>query len=311
MSNAKIDAPYIVAIGDLHAGSTLGLCPPNLPLDDGGTYVPSPVQRALYAQWQLFWTDFVPSVTGGEPYALIVNGDITEGKHHESVQNTTDNLGIHARAAIELLEEPRNNARQCWIVRGTRAHVGPAAGLEEAIAQALRTDTDDKTVRSHWELWGEWGPTVVHACHHIGTTTSTAYELSALSRELAANLSEAAQWGFRPADLLIRSHRHRCSWGGFPTERGDAEVVVLPAWQLHTEYAWKSHSLRLPQIGAVVFGQDNWGFFKRRFTWVAPRRGQIPQDLESARRLRSIGRHWPPKSPPQKQVATRARRSTK
>ena len=50
------EPPIIVAIiSDLHAGSTVGLCPPRFTLDDGGDYVSSPAQRWLWRNWNHFW----------------------------------------------------------------------------------------------------------------------------------------------------------------------------------------------------------------------------------------------------------------
>lgn len=304
----KIETRFLVAVGDLHCGSSVALCPPNMPLDDGGQYKLSPIQQALWAQWELFWREFVPAVTGGEPFSVLANGDLTEGKHHRSVQTISDHEGAHVGAAIRVLQPVRDQAEQLWIVRGTEAHVGPSAGHEEAIATAIEADGNGQT-SSHWETWMEFGPHIIHACHHVGTTSSTAYELSALSRELVANLGEAAQWGNRPADLLIRSHRHRFAYGGFPTSRGVTELVVLPAWQLRTAFAFKKVSMRLPQIGGVVFGYDQWGIFKREFIWVPPRDGEIPLTFEAAKQQRSTGTSSRPASA--KRPTTKGRRSRK
>jgi hypothetical protein len=41
------DKITVVAVSDLHINFTGGLCPPSVPLDDGGTYLPSKPQRVL------------------------------------------------------------------------------------------------------------------------------------------------------------------------------------------------------------------------------------------------------------------------
>ena len=48
--------PIVVAIkSDVHAGSTLGPCPPDVRLDDGGLYLPSKPQSWLYECMQDYW----------------------------------------------------------------------------------------------------------------------------------------------------------------------------------------------------------------------------------------------------------------
>ena len=105
---------------------------------------------------------------------------------------------------------------------------------------------------SHWELYVELGPYLVNCAHHIGCTSSAAYEHSALSRELVGSLIEAAQWGDRPADFIVRSHRHRSSSASIPTQNGRATVYVTPGWQLKTAFVHRlGASMRRPQIGGL------------------------------------------------------------
>ena len=55
MSKRKTDQPrptVVACVGDLHAGSTLGLCPlDGVEVDDGGRYSPNASQRQLWAWW--------------------------------------------------------------------------------------------------------------------------------------------------------------------------------------------------------------------------------------------------------------------
>ena len=46
----------VVCAGDIHCGSTVGLCPPEgLELDDGGMYEPNKSQRWLWDNWEKAW----------------------------------------------------------------------------------------------------------------------------------------------------------------------------------------------------------------------------------------------------------------
>ena len=48
--------PVVIGIvSDVHAGSAVALCPPQVPLDDGGMYCASKAQSWLWENWGDFW----------------------------------------------------------------------------------------------------------------------------------------------------------------------------------------------------------------------------------------------------------------
>ena len=287
----QLNCPYLVVTSDSHCGSTLGLCHPDgVELDDEGSYSASVYQRAIWAQWRLFWDEFVPSVTKGEPYAWLHNGDSIEGQHHRTTQTISGNIEDQIRCAETVLEPEVCKARLFDIVRGTPAHVGESGKDEEALAKALGCEKRNGS-HSRWEVNYDLNGYHIHAAHHIGTTMSVAYEHSALSRELMKMLVESAQWGDDHPDLMIRSHRHRYASAAIPTARGTAEILITPAWQLKTGFVWKVNVLSRPQIGGVVIGSDEYGLYHRRFIWAPPKSGTVALTPRAAKQLISTGQH--------------------
>lgn len=284
----ELDCPFLVVTSDSHCGSTLGLCPPEFQLDDGGSYGVSIAQKALWAQWETFWRDFVPSVTRGRPYAWLHNGDSIEGEHHRTSQTISRNIEDQIRCAQRVFEPWVGKARNFDIVRGTPAHVGEAGQNEETLARLLGCQVRDGQA-SRWEAWYELRGHLIHAAHHIGTTASVAYEHAALSRELMKTLVESAQWSERPPDLMIRSHRHRYSSAAVPSAHGTAEVIITPAWQLKTGFVWKTNVLSKPQIGGIVIGADEYGLYHRRMIWTPPRSGVVALTRKAAAKQRRHG----------------------
>jgi hypothetical protein len=52
----------LIVISDTHCGCRLALHPPECSrLDDGGRYMPSEFQLALWEYWQIFWKEWVPT----------------------------------------------------------------------------------------------------------------------------------------------------------------------------------------------------------------------------------------------------------
>lgn len=271
----------LVVVSDLHCGCRLGLCPPDgVPLDDGGFYMPSPLQQKIYAMWREFWDEWVPEATRGELFGVVVNGDTIDGVHHNSTSQFSHNLGDQIRAAQVLLEPV---VKQCegrfWMVRGTEAHVGINAVSEEGLARALKAIPNKEGQHARWDLWKRLGDNkLVHLLHHIGTTGSQAYEATAVHKELVEEFVEAGRWRRQPPDCICRSHRHRhfetaIATGTDTGETGRALAVVTPAWQGKTPFAWRIPGARLstPQFGGVLIRYAHGRLFADAKVWTTDR----------------------------------------
>lgn len=272
----------LVVVSDTHCGCRLGLFNPDVPvrLDDGGFYQPSEFQQQLWQLWRQFWDVWVPEVTRGEPYDVLHNGDVIDGVHHGSTTQISQNIDDQRRMAIAALEP---EVRRCqalggtyYSVRGTGAHVGQSSIHEEEVARALGAKPNATGQHSRYDLWkrvgGPDGP-LVHALHHIGTTSSAAHESSAVNAELTAEYVEAARWNRQPPDFVVRSHRHRSIAVDLNSARGYAAGLVTPAWQGKTPFAWKIPGARLaePQFGGLAIRRGDAEFYYRRKVWTLDR----------------------------------------
>jgi len=268
----------IVVVSDLHCGCRLGLCPPGeVKLDDGGTYSQSRFQKKLWSMWESFWNEFVPEATRGEPFGVVVNGDVIDGVHHRSTTQISHNLNDQIEIAYAVLKPI---VEKCdgvfWLIRGTEAHSGPSAQHEEQLARRLGAIPNSDGQYARWELWKWMGDReqLVHFLHHIGTTSSQQYEATAVHKELVEALAEAARWGRRPPDAIVRSHRHRFIHTSIATIRsggraGRALAVVTPGWQGKTPFMWRT-GLRLspPQFGGVLIRYAHGRLFVDARVWA-------------------------------------------
>lgn len=275
----------LVVLSDTHCGCRLGLCPiDGVPLDDGGTYMPSPFQKKLYQMWRVFWDEFVPEATKGEPFGVVVNGDMVDGVHHGSTTQISHNLMDQAEVAYRMFAPIVDLCGgRFWMVRGTEAHVSQSAREEEVLGKRLgaRPNTDGQYAR--WDLWKKIGERdrLVHFLHHIGTTGSQAYESTAVTKELVESFVEAARWRRSPPDMIVRSHRHRYiettvatgSGGDGEWETSKATAVVTPCFQGKTPFTFKIPGARLstPQIGGIVIREAHGELFVRPKVWSADR----------------------------------------
>lgn len=277
----------IICISDMHSGCKLALCPAEgAPLDDGGTYLPSPNQLKLWGMWDEFWTDWVPFATRGERYCVVVNGDAVEGDHHRSSTPISVNPVDQCRIAQTLLQPVIDKAKGgFYMVRGTETHVGISARHEEQLAQELGAIPNDEGQYCHWDIWKQIGADkLVHFLHHIGVTGSSGYEATAVHKELVEEYVEAARWRLQPPDVIVRSHRHRNIHIVIPvgtvdpetgqTSTGEASAIVTPGWQLKTPHVYKIPGGRIsqPQFGGIcVRVSDDGVLYAASKVWTVQR----------------------------------------
>ena len=271
MSNLLKRVNNVVVVSDLHCGCGLALCPPTVQLDIAGTYKASKLQRVVWQWWQEFWHEWVPMVTHGEPYAVVVNGDSVDGRHHGSVTQISQNLDDQRSIARTVLDPVVQLCEgRLYMVRGTEAHVGPSGENEETLASELNAVPDKLGHCARFDLWLEVGKRrgLCHFAHHIGTTGRTHYESSALMGELGEEYANAARWERKRPDVVVRSHRHRHIEVRVPTNRGYGIVFTTAGWQLKTPFTYRLPGGRVtePQIGGSVIRYGDQDLYTRH--WV-------------------------------------------
>jgi hypothetical protein len=277
----RTDTRSLVVFSDTHCGCRLGLLHPDgAKVDSGGRYMPSDFQRKMWAFWRMFWDEWVPEVTRGEPYDVVHNGDAIDGVHHRSTTQISHNLEDQQRIAEAVLDEVvarcKASGGTYYHIRGTEAHVGQSGEYEERLARRIGAKPNKEGQFARFDLWKRVGKEtkrvhapLVHLLHHIGTTSSAAHESSAVNAELTASYVEAARWGREPPDFIVRSHRHRSIAVDLNSAKGYAAAIVTPAWQGKTPYVWKIPGARIsePQLGGIVIRQGDEEFYYRRKVW--------------------------------------------
>jgi hypothetical protein len=269
---------HVVAIcGDLHCGSTVGLCPPEgLELDDGGMYDPSDAQEWLWGCWEEAWKQ-AKSIIGRDKFTLVLNGDLIDGDHHRTAQIASPLTGIHARCAMESLRVPLAlKPSAIHVVRGTPVHVGRSGEVEEGMARGLKNqlypvikDPDTGTFSSYRRRLDVDGIRLDIAHHgrmgqraHTRGSYSRLYGFDIWAEQALDLINEASMatdpdelWEIwnrkRVSQIAIRSHNHKFQDSGHD-HRGSTRVISMPAFQLATEYVHRIAAESLADIGIVI-----------------------------------------------------------
>lgn len=264
----------LICISDTHIGDQLGLCRDNFRLRHGGVYHASKFQRAVAECWDNFWDRWVPMATRNEPYAILMNGDMLEGRHHHATHPISNDKADQEAMGYELLAPL---AEKCdgrfYYVSGSTAHAGEAGEDEERLAKRIGCIPDESGNHSRFELYIDVSGCLVHASHHIGVSGSMAYETTALTKEYNEFCAESARWGRPIPDILVRSHRHRHAEVRVPTSRGYGIIFVTSAWQLKTPFLFKTPGGRVttPNVGGSIIRSGDEEFYTRHKTWETQR----------------------------------------
>jgi hypothetical protein len=248
----------VIAItSDLHCGSTTGLCPESIQLDDGGEYRASKAQRWMWQGWKDYWKQ-VESIRIKEKAKLytVFNGDLVDGNHHGTTQILSGNpngqaAALNAAMTVPLALKPD----KIWITRGTDAHVGQSACSEERIADGLRRDKrpvvgDPNTgTASQWHIRMEVEGTRLDFAHHgrVGTRPWTKPNVTAnLAFEI---FCDHAKDGIPHPHIAVRSHMHQLVDTG---SIHPVRLIQTPCWQFGTSFIHRIAPGKLADIGGVI-----------------------------------------------------------
>jgi hypothetical protein len=247
--------PVVLAItSDLHANSTIGLCPnERIRLDDGGYYEPSKVQAWLWENWLDYWRE-VAAERDRQKARLwnLFNGDLFEGtSHHGTTQVVSSHPEPQSYIADRVFSVPRAlRPERVFVVRGTEAHVGPSGASEEAFARSIKAEQDPGSKRwSWWHLRLEVFGVRIDAQHH-GRTGARPWTRSTGASTLAAEIFyEHAARGIPHPHLAIRSHKHTYidTFSAHPVR-----LLATPSFQLKTAFGHKVVPESIADVGGYI-----------------------------------------------------------
>lgn len=233
----------IVFAGDAHINGTTSICPPLFNLDDGGTYRASQVQRELWRAW-LGTIERVKEYAGGAPVTWVFGGDMIEGDAKgRTYQVITRNRADMLKLAAEVIAPAVDISQRVYFLRGTEAHTGKSASLDEQLADDCEIAARAPNSASWWELRLNVDGYRIYTTHHPPGSVRN----PKLAREKV--IFSALSWGEDPPDLAVFFHVHHVNDTGLIAR---PRIVTCPAWTLRNAYNYRSGLIERPQVGLVV-----------------------------------------------------------
>jgi hypothetical protein len=250
----------IVALGDLHSGSTQALMPENFMTAEGNAIQQNKVQRGIGDAWLDLTTKRLPEILADDKFTAVLMGDLIEGTHHHTKEVISPSKYDQNECALQLLKpvvtgwhdddwnQKCELGLQCesvYLLKGTELHSGQS---ELAIGKALHAKLNPDKQRAFDKLFLD-----VHGCrcvfqHHVVTAMRTYLEASGIGIQLNHEQLEAAKSGEPLPKVAGYAHRHR--FGCFMDASGI--VFVSPPWQGLTRHGHRVVNAARTKIGAIV-----------------------------------------------------------
>lgn len=262
-------AGYLTILtGDQHGGSYFGLCPPKVDLEDGGEYRPSKVQRELWKCWLDFWGEMGKVAKANNVLAvnLVFGGDLADMNWHDAGGVMTRHpttlktiAGAIVDAAIgKLREAVPKTPHYLFIIRGTPAHVGKKAAIEEAIAEDLSAEPDAQNKTHSWYTLNlVTGGITINVQHHPEAGSFREHTDGGAARTIATEIC-ISHWrnNQKPPDIAVRFHAHR--WQESGRNNMPCHAFCCWGWQLATAFSRrKGAGAKILPIGGMYILAEN------------------------------------------------------
>lgn len=232
LSPGKINK--VLVLSDIHAGSNVALMVPQFTGYSGQTVIANGIQEMTYIFWSHMIKEWLPSqIKKGDKLAIVLNGDLFEGKHHRTTELNTLEMEDQWAVLMELFAPLLEFADELFVIDGTECHTG---SMENSFGKAEGAVRDPETGRySFRKLFLDVKGTLCAFRHHMPTAQRVHTESSQYSIQAVQELAQAARMEWKPPRVMYAAHRHV---RGFFTD-GDYMFGVTGAWQGLTRFGNK------------------------------------------------------------------------
>ena len=242
----------ILVVNDMHVGSTMGIMPDKVELDDGNTVYANKLQRELYSNWRKMIDDI------GHVDVCICNGDLCDGINYIEDGNGlwTVDKDIQVQTAAELLKDIK--ADNYHGLCGSGYHTGNKYNLDEMVMKELEGTFDMECVLNYEDV-------VFHVRHETGFTSVPYTRSNPLNKDMVNTILEREEYGH--IDVFLRAHTHYTHgvlWKGM-------FGLITPCWKYKDAFIRKRQNVGC-DLGYTIFDVDDGEYTYNVGTFTLPRR---------------------------------------
>jgi hypothetical protein len=272
----------VSVVGDIHANSTVAVCPPRVPLDRGGKYEVNRIQQWLFREvWEPYWDKIWKKKKRLKwPLITVLGGEAADDNKYAKTELISHNPADQLRIPMTLLKTALEISDFVVVIRGTEAHTGPSSWMDEKIAEDITGDVH--VVRNidgdyaQYNFRGYLGGVYfdiahhpAHAAHRPWTKGGDAGRLAADMLYRYAELNKAMKRQGTPElqqelpDIVIRGHNHKASDSH---DTHPIRAIINASWQLTSGFGFRLGGAWLPVGGLHVLCEK--GQFKVRKSYM-------------------------------------------
>jgi hypothetical protein len=240
----------VVYVTDQHINGATALFPRNFTHDDGAITTPSRTQFAIYDAW----ADFTEKVKALAPFYRIVTvfgGDVADYDIYDrSLQIISRNPADIQKMVLDTIAPLVSVSQQVYFIRGTEAHSGKSAFLEELIANDCENAVHDEQTASWWYLRRYFAGVKFDITHHANMGGKPWTERNAANALAAEVMFQYGARGESPPKLAFRGHVHRWSdsFDNYYTR-----AITSGCWAFQNAYSHRiAKGNTLPEIGGLI-----------------------------------------------------------
>lgn len=247
-----------IVISDLHCGGSTAIFPPSITLpplmtkEKKRTYKADPHQLAIY-NFVMSQARRIRKDNEGKPKTVLINADLIEGNHHQTVQLKVPMIEDMVAVAKYTIEDfldnlgfSVKNGDELYFTSGTESHTGYS---ETGIAKHF----DHLGAQFHDELKIKQNGLQIWMTHQWSTVGKGHNEGNALYNDLKVLYYDCLKEKIRMPDITIGSHFHKAGLGSFSQGWKTYYGLVTPSLQMKTRYAQKVTAFQRNDVGFLEF----------------------------------------------------------
>lgn len=264
------DKVAVVYTTDHHINGATALFPRQFTFDDGGQYIPSRSQFALADAWGGF-AEQVQALLGDYRIVSIFGGDLVDvDDKQRTTQVVSRNPSDVFKMAQDVIYPLASISQSLYFIRGTEAHVGTSAFVEEDLGGDFdNTVRDDETGNySWWYLRRRFGGVSFDVTHHTSMGGIPWTQRNAANTLAARLMFEYAERGEKAPQIALRGHVHRWSdsYDNFPVR-----AMTCGCWAFQNAYSHRiGKGNALPEIGGAILLCENGQYEVKKIRYTLP-----------------------------------------
>lgn len=271
-----LDRAIVAVISDVHANSTVAVCPPVVRLDRSDDWRQTKLQSWIYrTAWTPLWDELWEVKKRLKwPFFTIMAGELSDSNKYSETELISKNPADQLRMPVELLDPALDMSDGVFVIRGTEAHTGPSSWMDEKVAADIGAIQNEDGEASWYQFRGILGGIRFDVMHHPGHGAYRPWTKGGDSNRLAIDVvyryvehnmamrrQRTPELQQELPDIVIRGHNHQ------PSDSGDTHpirAIINASWQLTSGFGYRLGGKWLPVGGMyIVCDRGKFDVFKR------------------------------------------------